>query len=144
MADAAKCEKRTVAPLSRLESSELAVPGAGDVGIGVTLQRRPKEEEAWEYFVFQLTKGGPAAGTNLVQEGDVIVSVDGRSVESLEFSAVRALILGAPDTLVDLILRRPSTIPPSSKVSVSPIAAAKTGAGSASTDYFVSLRRQCL
>ena len=144
MADAAKCEKRTVAPLSRLESSELAVPGTGDVGIGVTLQRRPKEEEAWEYFVFQLTKGGPAAGTNLVQEGDVIVSVDGRSIESLEFSAVRALILGAPDTLVDLILRRPSTIPPSSKVSVSPIAAARTGAGSAFTDYFVSLRRQCL
>ena len=144
MADAAKSEKRTVAPLSRLESSVLAVPGTGDVGIGVTLHRRQKEEETWEYVVFQLTKGGPAACTNLVQEGDVVVSVDGQLIELLEFPAVRALILGAPDTLVDLILRRPSTISPSSKVDVSPIAAAKTGAGNSFTDYFVSLRRQCL
>lgn len=49
---------------------------------------------------------GSAAGPAGVRRGDLILAVNGRSLEGMDFDQVRSCLVGSPGTTVELILRR--------------------------------------
>lgn len=72
------------------------------VGIGVTISQR---EDGKGLDVQNVTVGGPAEEAGLLA-GDVIHAVDGRSIEGMELTDIKALIQGESGTSVKLTILR--------------------------------------
>ena len=53
-----------------------------------------------------IVEGGPADISGCVKEGDVILSIDGFSVERCDIAEVRQRLIGRPGTVVELQLLR--------------------------------------
>ena len=62
--------------------------------------------------IVTLVEGGPAHASGLVREGDVIISIDGKSVERCSLQEVRERLVGRTGTSVDLQLLRTSWTDP--------------------------------
>ena len=75
-------------------------------GIGAVLDRHknPKTDE-WQVVVSAILPGGPASKTQL-RPGDVIIAVDGKSIEDLPLYKVVNMIRGKAGTKVVLTVRR--------------------------------------
>lgn len=72
------------------------------VGIGVTISQR---EDGKGLDIQNVTVGGPAEEAGLLA-GDVIHAVDGRSIEGMELTDIKALIQGESGTSVKLTILR--------------------------------------
>ncbi len=81
-------------------------------GIGVYLERRKnKRTDEWEIVITSIIPGGPASRTDL-KAGDVIIGVDGRSIEGMSLGHVVKLIKGPAGTKVKLTVKRPGVADP--------------------------------
>ena len=72
------------------------------VGIGVTIQQR---SDGQGLDVIQVSQGGPAEEVGILP-GDRIVSVDGKSILTMELEAVRSMIRGEEGTRVSITVLR--------------------------------------
>ncbi len=72
------------------------------VGIGVTITAR---QDGTGLDVTQVTKGGSAEEAGVLA-GDIIVGVNGQSIENMDVNAIRDMIRGEVDTTVDITVRR--------------------------------------
>ena len=75
-------------------------PATELIGIGAMIGARPEG-----MVVLSLTPGGGAAEAGLVP-GDLILSIDGQSVEPLGFNGSIQMIRGPEDTIVTLVVKR--------------------------------------
>lgn len=73
----------------------------GFQGIGVVLQ-----EGLDGVIITKLVEGGPAAKSGLIKENDLLVEVDGRSIQDAPFSDVLEMIRGAEGSSVKLGIKR--------------------------------------
>lgn len=75
-------------------------------GIGAVLDRHrnPRTDE-WEIVISSILPGGPASKTDL-RPGDIIIGVDGKSVQDLPLGKVVNMIRGKAGTKVKLTVRR--------------------------------------
>ncbi|KAJ1472790.1 hypothetical protein T484DRAFT_1914153, partial [Baffinella frigidus] len=71
-----------------------------------TEEKLRRDSATRQYMVTKLTPGGSAAISGNVRVGDVIVQVDGRSLERLSLNNVRSLVMGQPGTPCTLTLSR--------------------------------------
>ena len=72
------------------------------VGIGITVQLN---EEGLGIDVVQVTAGGPAEAAGVLY-GDVVIAVDGKSLEGLTLTEIKALIRGEEGSTVGLTICR--------------------------------------
>lgn len=70
-------------------------------GIGIILQ-----EQVDGVAIIDLIPGGPAYKSNLIKQGDLIIGIDGRSVETLSYEELLALLKGKVGSKVELTLQR--------------------------------------
>jgi hypothetical protein len=75
----------------------------GKAGVGLFFQ-----EEKKELIVRNIVPGGSAAANGAIKPGDIIISVDGRSVEGQGIETLRDCIIGNIGTFVELSFLRPS------------------------------------
>jgi hypothetical protein len=73
----------------------------GKAGVGLFFQ-----EEKKELIVRNIVPGGSAAADGRIEAGDIIVSVDGKSVEGQGIETLRDCIIGSVGTFVELTFRR--------------------------------------
>jgi hypothetical protein len=75
----------------------------GKAGVGLFFQ-----EEKKELIVRNIVPGGSAAANGTIKPGDVIISVDGKSVEGQGIETLRDCIIGSIGTFVELSFLRPT------------------------------------
>ena len=75
----------------------------GKAGVGLFFQ-----EEKKELIVRNIVPGGSAAADGRIHSGDIIISVDGKSVEGQGIETLRDCIIGSVGTFVELTFRRGS------------------------------------
>jgi hypothetical protein len=94
-----------VAPSDMMSSPAPAQPmfSNGKAGVGLFFQ-----EEKKELIVRNIVPGGSAAANGAIKPGDIIISVDGRSVEGQGIETLRDCIIGKIGTFVELSFLRPS------------------------------------
>ena len=94
-----------VAPSDMMSSPAPAQPmfSNGKAGVGLFFQ-----EEKKELIVRNIVPGGSAAANGAIKPGDIIISVDGRSVEGQGIETLRDCIIGKIGTFVELSFVRPS------------------------------------
>ena len=88
------------------DPSANAVPPAADgtqAGVGLFFQ-----EEKKELIVRNIVPGGSAAANGRIRPGDIIISVDGKSVEGQGIETLRDCIIGNIGTFVELSFIRPA------------------------------------
>jgi hypothetical protein len=72
-------------------------------GVGIYFR-----EEYGALIVREIVPGGSAAANGAIKPGDIIISVDGRSVEGQGIKTLRDYIIGQVGTFVELSFKRPS------------------------------------
>ena len=72
------------------------------VGVGITIQQR---QDGKGLDIMEVTKGGPAQEAGLLAE-DIVIAVDGQSIEGMELEAIRAKIQGKEGTTVRITVLR--------------------------------------
>jgi hypothetical protein len=77
----------------------------GKAGVGLFFQ-----EEKKELIVRNIVPGGSAAANGTIKPGDIIISVDGKSVEGQGIETLRDCIIGSIGTFVELSFLRPSHV----------------------------------
>jgi carboxyl-terminal processing protease len=70
-------------------------------GIGLVLKDTPNG-----VVVTHILEGGPAARSQLIQIGDILLEVDGKSVEGYSFEKIMGMLHGDKNTLVKLVFNR--------------------------------------
>jgi len=90
-------------PVISAADAPLAQPlfSNGKVGVGLFFQ-----EDKKELIVRNIVPGGSAAADGRIEAGDIIVSVDGKSVEGQGIETLRDCIIGSVGTFVELTFRR--------------------------------------
>mmetsp|Transcript_54988 Transcript_54988/g.129677 ORF Transcript_54988/g.129677 Transcript_54988/m.129677 type:complete len:403 (+) Transcript_54988:83-1291(+) len=83
-----------------MNRSEIAEEGVAGVGIYF------EQFEDGKFVVQRIAEDGPAARHGRVQEGDVLLSVDGIEVWGLNLDQIKILILGQPGSPVEIRLAR--------------------------------------
>ena len=76
---------------------------SGKAGVGLFFQ-----EEKKELIVRNIVAGGSAEANGSIKPGDIIISVDGKSVEGQGIEMLRDCIIGSIGTFVELSFLRPS------------------------------------
>lgn len=76
---------------------------SGKAGVGLFFQ-----EEKKELVVRNIVAGGSAEANGSIKPGDIIISVDGKSVEGQGIETLRDCIIGSIGTFVELSFLRPS------------------------------------
>lgn len=72
------------------------------VGVGISIQQR---EDGKGLDVVEVTKGGPAEEAGLIAK-DIVIAVDGQSIEGLELEEIRSKIQGKEGTKVEITVLR--------------------------------------
>ena len=72
------------------------------VGVGITIQQR---QDGKGLDIMEVTKGGPAQEAGLLAN-DVVIAVDGQSIEGMALDAIRAKIQGKEGTTVRITVLR--------------------------------------
>lgn len=91
-----------IEPTAMLKDKDKAVD-TSFVGIGTGVQKI-----GTQIIVTSLLDGGPAKDSKLIKRNDVVLEVDGQSVEGLDLNKVVEKIRGAEGTTVQLLLLRKS------------------------------------
>lgn len=78
------------------------------IGDGPTGHLTSRNLHSKDFFVKQLLPGSSAANCTQIQEGDVLVAVDGTKVQGMTIEQVQGLILGPEGTSVALSLLKQS------------------------------------
>ena len=89
--------------------------------LGLVLEERPGG--AGGVYVESLVDGGSALASGAVQPGDVVVSVAGTVVASLDFDSVMEAIGAAPDEVALTLARLPTAAAPAAPAAPAPAAA---------------------
>jgi hypothetical protein len=85
-------------------SSDGSYREEGGVGASVRVHADGRAE------VIGMVRGGAAERSGVLQVGDLLLSVDGVQLRGLDQSEVQDLVMGAPDTLVQMELLRGATV----------------------------------
>jgi len=78
------------------------------VGLGIQLQEPTGGSSLAGFVVTKLIRGAPGDKCGLILEGDVLTSVDGRSISALRFSEVSAMLAGPEGVPISLKFERPT------------------------------------
>jgi hypothetical protein len=78
------------------------------VGLGIQLQEPTGGSSLAGFVVTKLIRGAPGDKCGLILEGDVLTSVDGRSISALRFSEVSAMLAGPEGVPISLQFERPT------------------------------------
>jgi hypothetical protein len=84
-------------------AAALPMFSTGKAGVGLFFQ-----EEKKELIVRNIVPGGSAAANGRIKPGDIIISVDGKSVEGQGIETLRDCIIGDIGTFVELSFIRPA------------------------------------
>ena len=76
------------------------------VGLGIQLQEPTGGSSLAGFVVTKLIRGAPGDKCGLILEGDVLTSVDGRSISALRFSEVSAMLAGPEGVPISLQFER--------------------------------------
>jgi hypothetical protein len=93
----------TSVPADMLASPAQPMFSSGKAGVGLFFQ-----EEKKELIVRNIVAGGSAEANGSIKPGDIIISVDGKSVEGQGIETLRDCIIGSIGTFVELSFLRPS------------------------------------
>eukprot|EP00802_Teleaulax_amphioxeia_P010095 Tamp_10120.p4 GENE.Tamp_10120~~Tamp_10120.p4 ORF type:complete len:143 (+),score=27.44 Tamp_10120:717-1145(+) len=86
-------------------------------GVGIVFQR----EETLDHnglVVDSLAPGGPAECSKMVEPGDRLITINGKSIRGLDARSIARLILGPMDSSVELVFECKDTSPPQRKTVV--------------------------